>query len=278
MAELRIGHGWTDKELAARLIEFRKRGNNFPLSGPESQAGTDWRRYYTEAVIGREAPGPIVPGGAFEIAKKAVASYQFSDPAIVTGHFSPHDPVEGRTMALEIKIFGLHYLCGVRIGAVREDNSDHESVFAFRYDTLEGHMEIGSEWFTLTKNHETGEISFRISASWRPGKFPNWWSRVGFEVLGRRYQLAWHRLSYLRLRKLLGSQKLNLKPVPFGESLSHTGPDIVHSDLWDFGKVWSPVAHVASAAVGSSKDAVEIETTAGGPANGPSSMGARSAP
>lgn len=236
MAELRIGHGWTNDELEERLAALRKVSANFPFEGPLSQAGTNWRRYYTEAVIGREAPGPIVHGGAFEIAKRAVAEYQFSDPGIVMGHFSPKDPVEGRTMALEIKIFGLHYLCGVRIGAVRTTEDDEAAVWAFRYDTLEGHFEVGSEWFTLTKRKKTGEVWFRISASWRPGGFPNWWSRVGFEVFGHRYQLAWHRLAYLRLRDIVGSHGTHLVPVPYGKRLVHTGPEISSSDIWVLNK------------------------------------------
>jgi uncharacterized protein (UPF0548 family) len=236
VAELRIGRGWTDKELEERLAALRKAGTNFPLEGPESQAGHDWRRYYTESVIGKETPGAVVPGGAFEIAHRAIAEYQFSDPDIVTGHFSPRDPVDGRTMALEIKIFGLHYLCGVRISAVRSNEDRNEVTWAFRYDTLEGHMEVGSEWFTLTKRKDTGEVWFRISASWRPGRFPNWWSRLGFHVLSRRYQLAWHRLAYLRLRDIVGSKGAHLKPIPYGERLVHTGPDISNSPIWELNK------------------------------------------
>ncbi len=237
MAELRIGRGWSNEELDQRLKSLRKVETNFPSEGPESQAtGTNWRRYYTESVIGQEAPGEVVPGGSFEIAKKAVAEYQFSDPDIVTGHFSPKDPVEGRTMALEIKIFGLHYLCGVRIGAVQATEDDKEVVWAFRYDTLEGHFEVGSEWFSLTKRKDTGEVWFRISASWRPGDFPNWWSRLGFEVIGRKYQLAWHRLAYLRLRDILGSKGAHLARVPYGEKLVHTGADISSSKIWILNK------------------------------------------
>jgi Domain of unknown function (DUF1990) len=233
VAEWRFGFGWSDKELEERLEKLRKAPNNFPLEGPESQqVGEKWRRYYTEAIIGSEAPGKPVPGGAFEIAWKAVSEYQFSDPGIVVGHFNPRDPIEGRTMALELKVLGLHYLCGVRIGAVRQYDNEEETVSAFRYDTLEGHIEVGSEWFTLTKKHKTGEVFFRISASWRPGNFPNWWSSVGFEIFGRRYQLAWHRLAYLRLREIVGSNATTLVPIPYGNKLVHTGPEIINSDLW----------------------------------------------
>lgn len=232
MAELRLAHGWTDEELKDRLARLRRANTNFPWDGPDSQLGQNWRRYYTESVVGRETPGPIVKGGAFEIAKKAISEYQFSDPRIVVGHFDPKDPVHGRTMALEIKVLGLRYLCGVRIGAIKESSDAETTTFGFRYDTLEGHLEIGSEWFVLTKHHATGEVWFRISASWRPGQFPNWWSELGFHVVSRRYQLVWHRLAYLRLRDIVGSKGAHLLPVPRGGDLIHTGPEIANSDIW----------------------------------------------
>lgn len=205
---------------------------NFPLTGPESQSGKNWRRYYSESVVGYENPGPPEVGGAFDIAWKAVTEYQFSDPGIVMGHFKPKEALDGRNMLLEIKVLGLRYLCGARVGRVRRQASSEETQWGYRYDTLESHIESGSEWFFLTKKHLTGEIWFRISASWRPGVFPNWWSRAGFEILGRKYQLAWHRLAYLRMRQIVGNEGRDLVPVPYGEKLVHTGPEIFNSDIW----------------------------------------------
>lgn len=232
MAEWRYGLGWSERELEERLARARESKLNFPLSGPESQEGKNWRRYYSESVIAREKPGPPEAGGKFDLAWKAIKEYQFSDPGIVVGHFNPKDPLRGRTMLLEIKVYGLRYLCGVRVGAVRENKGEKETQYGFRYDTIDGHIEIGSEWFFLTKKHDTGEIYFRISASWRPGQFPNWWSRVGFEMVGRKYQLAWHRLAYLRLRQIVGDGGKDLVPIPHGEKLVHTGAEIENSDIW----------------------------------------------
>jgi uncharacterized protein (UPF0548 family) len=232
MAEWRFGYGWNTKELEERLERAKGLSYNFPLVGPESQEGSNWERYYSESVIGHEDPGPPREGGAFFVAWKAITEYQFSDPGIVTGHMNPKDPVKGRSMLLEIKVLGLRYLCGVRISDVRQEEGEKQTRYGYRYDTLDGHIEVGSEWFFLTKNHETGEVSFRISASWRKGQFPNWWSRVGFNLLGHRYQLAWHRLAYLRLRKIVGSGGAALKEVPRGEKLVHTGPELNDSSLW----------------------------------------------
>lgn len=260
MAEWRFGFGWTDEELKTRLAKLQQATTNFPLEGPESQLGKNWRRYYTEAVIGQEAPGKPVPKGAFEIGWQAISEYQFSDPGIVVGHFNPKDPIEGRTMLLEIKCLGLRYLAGVRIGAIKQYDNETESVSAFRYDTLEGHIEIGSEWFTLTKKHETGEVTFRISASWRPGEFPNWWSKVGFEVVGTRFQLAWHRLAYMRLREIVGSQGAKLVAIPYGADLVHTGPDISNSDLWILNQP-SATARVQQLGQDESKDPGHTQTS-----------------
>jgi uncharacterized membrane protein len=72
-------------------------------------------------------------------------------------------------------------------------------------DTLAPHLERGSEWFIVTKDHRDGLVRFSIEARWEPGQFPNRWSRLGFAVLARRYQRAWHRRAFRRLRERLGS-------------------------------------------------------------------------
>lgn len=233
MTEWRLFKGWSEQELEQRFEAVKASPLNFPIAGPESQEGKNWRRYYSESIIGYEEPGPPKEKGPYAIAWQAISEYQFSDPAIVIGHFKPNDPLEGRTMLLEIKVLGLRYLCGARVGRVRKVTNKNETQWGFRYDTLQSHLEVGSEWFFLTKKHDTGEIWFRISASWRPGKFPNWWSRAGFEMLGRRYQLLWHRNAYLRMRAITGSAGRHLVTVPYGEKLVHTGKEIFESDIWN---------------------------------------------
>lgn len=230
MAEWRFGRGWSESELERKLAALRGSPLNFPLTGEDSQSGKNWRRYYSESIIAIEPPGP--PGEKFRLAWKAIGEYQFSEPEIVVGHFKPKDPLDQRDMLLEIKVLGLRYLCGARVGRIRRTKNDQETQYGYRYDTLASHIEVGSEWFVLTKKHDTGEIWFRISASWRPGKFPNWWSRVGFEILGRHFQLRWHRLAYLRLREIVSGGGKDLVPVPYGEKLIHTGAEIENSDLW----------------------------------------------
>ena len=213
--EWRLVRGWSADEVFERLRELPHRRSTAP--DPEDEQARDgtstgWRHYFSEASVGREAPGPPVEDGAFARARRLVERYAFSDPRIVQAHFDAEAPLLGRPMLLEIKVLGIHYLCGVVVGAVHEEAALRESVFEFRYDTLLGHLEAGSEWFSLKKDHETGSVDFRIRATWKPGQFPNWWSRLGFEWLARRYQRAWHRLAYVRLRAALGNN--DLAPLP----------------------------------------------------------------
>jgi hypothetical protein len=67
-------------------------------------------------------------------------------------------------------------------------------------------------------------VWFRIQAAWRPGQFPNWYSRLGFPLVVRQYQRAWHRLAYLRMREFLGGT--GLRPLPSQGRLLHSGPHV----------------------------------------------------
>ena len=217
-APWRLG-AFSERALERELAALRGRKRNAPLAGVDAAGENGWLRYYSEAVVAREPPGRPVAGGAFEKARTLVERYEFSDPRVVAGHFDARAPLDGRTMVLELKVLGIHYLCGVRVVAVRDSREAARSVFGFAYDTLEGHLESGSEWFVLTKDHASGDLWFRIEASWRPSEFPNAWSRVGFALLGRSYQRAWHRLAYLRLRRMLDGR--GLPPLPRGRRLLH---------------------------------------------------------
>ena len=212
--EWRLGRGWSASELERRLVALRHQ----PVTAASERGGA---RYHSEAVVYQEPPGPPLADGGFARARELVRRYEFSDPRIVTGHFDRRAPLLGRPMLLEIRVLGLRYLCGVVVGAVADRHEADRTVFGFRYDTLASHIEAGTEWFLLTKDHASGEIRFRIEAKWRAGQFPNWWSRVGFRLLARRYQRAWHRLAYLRLRA--GLKARGLPALPRGDRLLHEG-------------------------------------------------------
>ncbi len=130
-------------------------------------------------------------------------------------------------MLLEMKALGFRFLAGVIVGAIRRESSPAETTFGFRYDTLDGHIEAGWEWFLLKKSHATGDIRFRIAADWQPGDFPNRWSRIGFGVLGPTYQRRWTRRAHARLRRLL--EEGRDVPTP-DRQLLHEGPERIERE------------------------------------------------
>lgn len=226
MAEWRFLHGWNDAELLARLDALAGARRNF-----DPNAAGAWSAHRSTATVARELPGRPVPHGAFERLCHAVSDYEFSDPAIVTAHFDRAQPLAQRRLLLEIKALGLHYLCSAAVARVRDEHDDDRSYFGFRYDTLQGHIERGEEWFLLTKDHATGEVGFEIAARWRAGDFPNWWSRLGFSWLGGHYQKQWHLRAHRRLAFLAGAPEHSIQRDATGRRrlLAHEGPAIEFS-------------------------------------------------
>jgi uncharacterized protein (UPF0548 family) len=216
MAEWRLFRGWRSEELRARLEVVPGLAPNFEVNEATLTGEQGWHHYYSEAIIAREPTEDAL----FERARVALANYQFSDPGIVLAHFDPAGPLLDRQILLEIQVLGLHYLCPARVTAVRDEGR----IYGFRYDTLEGHIERGMEWFLLTKD-ERGDIRFRIEACWRPGQMPNWWSRLGFMLLSSFYQRRWHRRAHARL-SLLAHYGSTARPPRDAAGLTHQGVDV----------------------------------------------------
>lgn len=216
MADWRLFRGWTSDELRAHVSEAARSSRNHDGIEVAMTGDRGWHHYHSEAVIAREPAGSV----QFQRARVALANYQFSDPGIVLAHFDPAGPLLDRRILLEIQVLGLHYLCPAVVTHVR----DEAGVYGFRYDTLEGHIERGVEWFLLTKSDQ-GEISFRIEARWRRGDFPNWWSRVGFMLLSGYYQRRWHRRAHRRL-SLLAHYGSTARPARDTAGLTHQGIDV----------------------------------------------------
>ena len=217
MAEWRLLTGWPSDVLRARLDALSTTSVNFTAADEEAMSGDKgWHHYHSEAVIATEPDGDE----RFQRARMALANYEFSNPRIVVAHFRPDTPLLQRRVLLEIKIWGLRYLCPAVVNRVREAPGE----FGFRYDTLEGHIERGAEWFLLTKN-PAGEIRFRIEARWRRGEFPNWWSRLGFTVLSGVYQRRWHRQAHQRL-SLLAYHGSTRRPRRDAAGLTHQGVNV----------------------------------------------------
>ena len=224
MAEWRFLRGWSDAELEQRLTRARTSRRNFDEREGGMTPERGWSRHFSEAVIAREAPGPPEAGGPFERAWPLLERYAFSDPAIVRGHFDAAAPLPGRVMLLEAKVLGLHYLGAAVVAALRNEQDGGRTERGFRYDTLDGHFERGSEWFIVAKDHATGEVTLRIHAGWRRGDLPNAWSRLGFRLLAQHYQRKWHLRAHRRMRTFLGS--VGLARLPRGARLVHQGPPL----------------------------------------------------
>ena len=216
MTEWRLWSSWPAASIRARLDQARTGRLNFDAIEEDMTGERGWHHSYSEAIIANEPEGD----DRFTRARVALANYQFSDPAIVRAHFDPTEPLLGRCMLLEIQVLGLHYLCPVVVNRVREA----PGVFGFRYDTLDGHIESGVEWFLLTKN-DRGNIRFRVEARWRKGQFPNWWSRTGFTSLSGYYQRKWHRRAQQRLA-LLAHDGSTRRPRRDRTGLTHQGIDV----------------------------------------------------
>jgi uncharacterized protein (UPF0548 family) len=207
--------------MKAYLAELSRRQVNFTEDPANMTAENGWTVDGGETGLGHEPPGPPLPDGLFAKCRQGLINYDFSDPAIVEGHFDPQDPFVGRNMLLEIKCLGLHFLGGTRVHGVRDEVGEKGTVFGFRYDTLEGHIERGFEWFLLTKDHESGEVRFKIEAHWRLGDFPNWWSALGFKLIGERFRARWRDEAPLRLQRL--AQRPATAPLPPEGELAHRG-------------------------------------------------------
>jgi|GEM_PF-227479 len=225
MIEWRWFSGWTEAEMVPRLARARTLERNFPEVSGEMTLEAGWSQVHSESVLGYEPPGLPVPDGLFERGQQVLESFDFSDPRIVAWHFSAREPLQGRTVLLELRALGqqLRYLCGARVGDTRREHDATCSVYGFSFETLQGHIEAGREWFLLRKDHESGAVRFHIEASWRPGQFPNWWSRLGFAMVAPRYQRAWHRLTHVRLRELVRQPPELAGPPAHHGQLEHSG-------------------------------------------------------
>ncbi len=221
MALWRFGRGWSEGELRRYLAALEGRPVNFDTPLDQMTAANGWVIDGSDDEIGAEPEGPPDADGVFARARQAIINYDFSDPSIVVGHFDPAAPVVGRNMLLELRVLGFRFLCGVRVHSIRDDYDRDTSYFGFRYDTLEGHIERGFEWFLLTKDHATGGIHFKIEAHWRLGDFPSLWSKVGFKLIGEHYRTLWRRRAPERLRRI--AHQPATTPIAAPGRLAHRG-------------------------------------------------------
>ena len=94
--------------------------------------------------------------------------YEFADPSIVQAFYDSDEPLEGRTMLLQIRFHGLRFHVGARVREVYdrrvEDGGRVATVWGWAYGTLAGHFEMGQMDWQVWKWEDTGEVEFRIHA------------------------------------------------------------------------------------------------------------------
>jgi uncharacterized protein (UPF0548 family) len=196
-----------------RLSELRRRGYNFD---PGRLDAYDWRVDDLSRPLPSEPPGPPVAGGSFEVARRLMLGYEFADPSIVHAFYDPDEPLEGRTMLLELRFAGLlRFHVGTRVSAIYDEHrtvgARTARVWGWAYRTLAGHLEQGQMDWQVWKWLDNGAVEFRIHAFSRPAPDPNVIVRLGFRLFGRREQKAF---LHSTLRRMQGLTSAALRGAP----------------------------------------------------------------
>ena len=153
-----------------------------------------------------EPPGPPVPGGSWETARRLVADYEYADPAIIREFHRSGPPAPGEDMLLQGRFYGLRFYLGVRIGDVVdgyiEEDGRRARVWGWNYRTLQGHLERGQMSQEVRKWLDTGEVEFHIHIFSQRGPIPNPVIRLGFILFGRMTQVRFYGRACRRMEKL----------------------------------------------------------------------------
>jgi uncharacterized protein (UPF0548 family) len=188
----------TAQRARALLIEMRARPLNFdPAAVGSPPRGGGWH------VDDLAAPLAL---GSFERARDAMRRYEVADPALVRAFYDERDPLEGRTMVLELRLRRLRFVVGVRVGAAYDERRDVDGravrVGGWNYRTLEGHLEMGQLAWEVWKWEDTGAVEFHIHAFSRPAPTDDLVVGLGYRLVGRRQQLRFYRRACARMAAL----------------------------------------------------------------------------
>jgi uncharacterized protein (UPF0548 family) len=200
----------TPERARALLEELRGRPVNFDpgaVGSPPRDRG--WHVDDLTQALAGEPPGPPVPGGTWETAAALMRRYEVADPAIVRAFYDEDEPLEGRTMVLELRFRRLRFAVGVRVGAVYDERRTVDGrpaqVAGWNYRTLEGHLEVGQLAWEVWKWEDSGSVEFHIHAFSRAAPTDSLLVRAGFAVFGRREQLRFYRRACARMAALTAS-------------------------------------------------------------------------
>lgn len=200
------------RKYQARLDALREARFNLDLDrSHEYTEAAGWTLDTHEAELVPEPPGPPLPPddlrASWAVACALVRDYAFPDPTLITGIFSPDEPLPGRPMLLRARFLGVTFWFGVRVGdeidTVRATDARPVHVYGFDYATLEGHFEMGQITFEVRKEERTGRVSFHIDAFSKPDRIRNPFYRIGFKLFGRRLQLRFARSAIERMQRFV---------------------------------------------------------------------------
>lgn len=207
----------------------------------ELAAGTDaWSYDERLQPLPRERPGPPEPGGAWELARRLMRGYEFADPSLVRAYHDPATPLEGRTLLLEVRWWGLRFRVGCRVADVYErvePVGDRDAlVSGWSYRTLAGHFEQGEMHWQVAKWPETGEVAFRLYSWSRWARDVHPLVRAGIALFGRRAQLRFYDRTCARMLRLTEAALAGTEPGAAVRTASerHTTSrrdDAVHDEL-----------------------------------------------
>ena len=197
----------TPERARARLDDLRRRPLNFdPERYRHATPADGWYVDDLRQPLSGEPPGPPSPGGSWEIARRLMRHYKVADPSVVRAFYDDSEPLEGRTMLLELRLWRLRFPVGVRGGEVYDEVRDVAGrparVSGWNYRTLEGHLEIGQMAWEVWKWQDTGAVDFHIHAFSRAAPTDSVLVRIGLRLFARREQLRFYRHACARMGSL----------------------------------------------------------------------------
>jgi uncharacterized protein (UPF0548 family) len=186
------------------LRRLHERPVNFSVTDrPEPGNHAGWHVDSHRQVLPSEPPGPPVPGGSWQVARRLVRDYEFADPRIVRAVYLPATPLEGRDMLLVGRFFGLRFPLGVRICGVVDEERTVDGrparIWGWHYRTLQGHLEAGQMDFEVWKWTDTGAVEFRMRRFLRTAPIRNPVVWVGWRLFGRWMQAKFIRRAARRM-------------------------------------------------------------------------------
>ena len=152
-------------------------------------------------IIAVEPPGPPIPGGPFERARRAIMAYDIFPPNLATGVVRLAPVRLGDTVGMRYRLLpGLRLFFASRVTAVTDIAEPPLFQAGFTYQTLQEHPELGEEAFGVEKVAHSGEVRVYLKAWSRPG---HWLARL-FSPLARHLQLQAGRAALDHLEKSCG--------------------------------------------------------------------------